>query len=892
MSDPSTARHPFEVLAEEFAERCRRGEQPPVTEYTARHPELADRIRTLFPTVQFMEDMKRHRSMGLPVPIASRMPERLGEFRILREVGRGGMGIVYEAEQESLGRHVAVKVLTAQALLDVDQLRRFHREAQTMARLHHTNIVPLFGVGEHEGMPYLVMQFIDGRGLDEVIASGEWLVAGADRVPPATRWRQAATIAVQVADALRYAHGQGTVHRDIKPSNLLLDARGTVWVTDFGLAKLIEHDDLTRPGETAGTLRYMAPERFQGQSDARGDVYSLGLTLYELLTLRPAFEESDRRQLIRRVMEEEPLSPRKLDPEIPRDLETIVLRAIARDPAHRYRSALELAEDLHRFLDDKPVMARRVGPIERVWRWCRRNPAVACLTAIAASLLLLVALVASVAYVQTRAALSREAMLHQQAEVQRERAETNLELARIANVRGSEQHQEAIGQRRRAEANLALALRAFEEIFAQATRRDLVRDTTDPDTDDSQAEPACPPVASPELAVLLQNLLKFYDKFGERNRADPRLQREIARAYRRVGDIQQRLGQFESAEAAYRRALSFYEDTTSGKPPSGDNTRETAAIHNELGRVLQMTGRNAEAEREHRLALRILRDHEQTQAIRYELARTQNILGSLRGKIGRWEQGEQNHRRALELIEGLRQEDATNPDYRLAQARSYMNLASALAFRGPRQEAATSQRTAISLLEELAADFPTFPDYRYELSDVLMRSSVSRRPQSSAEVDPKLRRATELATDLAITYPAVPEYQALRARSLQRLGQSLQNSGKTSEAEPLQAQAVELHRSLVRQFPTVPIYHLYFAEACQSRAVVLLRRGELADSCALLRDAIDAQQQYLKGTPNNRFGRHTLAHQYQDLAEVLRRQGEQAQAEEAARKAERARKGP
>ena len=448
MSDSSSARHPLEVLAAEFVERYRRGEKPSLTEYTARHPDLAQRIHSLFPTVRMMEDLKRGRGPAALPGVPTRIPERMGEFRIVREVGRGGMGIVYEAEQESLGRHVAVKVLTAQALLDADQLRRFHREAQTMARLHHTNIVPLFGVGEHEGMPYLVMQFIDGRGLDEVVASGVFHVAGTDQLPLATRWQQAASLGLQVAEALRYAHAQGTVHRDIKPSNLLLDGRGTVWITDFGLACMVEHDDLTRSGETSGTLRYMAPERFHGQSDARGDIYSLGLTLYELLALRPAFAETDRGQLVRRVMEEEPLPPRKHDPAIPRDLETIVLRAIARDPAHRYRSAGELADDLRRFLEDKPVLARRTNPVARLWRCCRRNPAIASLTAVAVCLLLVAALVASVAYVQTSAALDREAALRQQAEEHRSQAEANLELVRTAIARETEQHLEAIGQRK------------------------------------------------------------------------------------------------------------------------------------------------------------------------------------------------------------------------------------------------------------------------------------------------------------------------------------------------------------------------------------------------------------------------------------------------------------
>src|SRR5207244_1327965 len=203
-----------------------------------------------------------------------------------------------------------------------------------------------------------------------------------------TYWQSVARIGVQVADALEYAHRQGIQHRDIKPSNLLLDTTGTVWVTDFGLAKADDRQNLTHTGDILGTLRYMPPEAFEGRADARGDVYSLGLTLYELLALRPAFDESDRHRLIRQVSEVEPAPLRKVRPDLPRDLETIVHKAIDREPAHRYQTAGDLAADLQRFIDDEPIYARRLTARERAWRWCRRNPVVAGLTAAVVFLLL------------------------------------------------------------------------------------------------------------------------------------------------------------------------------------------------------------------------------------------------------------------------------------------------------------------------------------------------------------------------------------------------------------------------------------------------------------------------------------------------------------------------
>jgi WD40 repeat protein/serine/threonine protein kinase/tetratricopeptide (TPR) repeat protein len=421
MASSTSSDRPFERLAEEFAGRWRRGERPSLTEYCERYPEHADKIRELFPALVGVEQLKRAGPEATgPYTMAGadgRLQDRLGDFRILREVGRGGMGIVYEAEQESLGRHVALKVLPPQLMLDAQRLERFRREARAAARLHHSNIVPVFGVGEEAGQHYYVMQFIPGQSLSEVLAElkrrrqpDETLMTD-DRPPSGPSatslpskantpcsdastqlpfMRRVARIGAQVADALAYAHAQGIIHRDIKPSNLLLDASGSVWVTDFGLAKVDDNENLTHTGDLVGTLRYLAPERFQGRGDHRSDLYALGLTLYELLTQRAAYEDSDRHHLIRAIQQDEPPRPRSLNRNIPKDLETIVLKAIDKDPARRYPTGTELAADLQRFLEDRPIRARPVSAGERFWRWCRKNPALASATGIAATLLLAV----------------------------------------------------------------------------------------------------------------------------------------------------------------------------------------------------------------------------------------------------------------------------------------------------------------------------------------------------------------------------------------------------------------------------------------------------------------------------------------------------------------------
>jgi serine/threonine protein kinase/WD40 repeat protein len=452
----------LERLAEEFVARHRRGESPSLSEYTGRYPDLAHDIHELFPALVQIERLKPAAG-DLTGPFAAPAAEapgreRLGEYRLLREVGRGGMGVVYEAEQESLGRHVALKVLPPSALLNRTYLERFRREARAAAKLHHTNIVPVFGVGEEEGVPFYAMQFIRGEGLDRVLhdlrrlrhgqgapssampsegslahslLTGQPAVPDAEAdngggppdvtapLPPAAPPSSAALsgkrtdaeyywsvarIGLQVADALAYAHRQGVLHRDVKPSNLLLDAQGTIWVTDFGLAKAEGSDELTQTGDLVGTLRFMAPERFEGRSLPQSDVYSLCLTLYELLALRPAFDDSNKARLIDRVLHEPPPPLRRIDSRIPRDLETVVLKGLSKDPAERYGSAEALAEDLRRFLADRPVQARRASFLERLWRLARRNPAVASLLSCVALLLVAVAVVSTVSAVKTRQA--------------------------------------------------------------------------------------------------------------------------------------------------------------------------------------------------------------------------------------------------------------------------------------------------------------------------------------------------------------------------------------------------------------------------------------------------------------------------------------------------------
>ena len=450
-------------LIEELTAKIHSGEAVDLAEIARRYPEHAERLRRLMPALALMANLSRSSVSDVagvralePAPEVGRGV--LGDFRILREVGRGGMGVVYEAEQISLGRRVALKVLPLAAAMDPKQMQRFQLEAHAAACLHHTNIVPVHAVGCERGVPFYAMQFIEGRSLAQLIAelrrlegleqaeqppgeladmSTSTLAAsllrgrfarpdgkpgdqgtattplgpdetdatmptprqgseGSDGTTPrpggaassgsSTRSsayiRTVAQFGVQVAEALDHAHTRGILHRDIKPGNLLLDDQGQLWVTDFGLAQIQGNPGLTLSGDILGTLRYMSPEQALARRvviDGRTDIYSLGVTLYELLTLRPAFDGKDRQEILRKIAEEEPASPRKLNAAVPRDLETILLKATAKEPAGRYATAKELADELRRFLDHKPIKARRSTAVERAWRWHRRNGAVAVL---------------------------------------------------------------------------------------------------------------------------------------------------------------------------------------------------------------------------------------------------------------------------------------------------------------------------------------------------------------------------------------------------------------------------------------------------------------------------------------------------------------------------------
>jgi serine/threonine protein kinase len=544
-------------IVDAFMAQLAKGEQPSVEDYARRHPAIADVLRKVLPALQVLEPPTGPFEDGAPLTVGV-----LGDFRILRELGRGGMGVVYEAEQVSLCRRVALKVLPFAATMDPRHLQRFQNEALAAASLEHPHIVPVYGVGCERGVHYYAMKFIDGQSLAEVIDELKNAKEMNHRGTETTERNQKtamsslcslclcgskdffktiAELGIQAAEALEHAHSVGIVHRDIKPANLMIDGQGKLWITDFGLARTASDAGLTMTGDVLGTLRYMSPEQAMakhGLVDHRTDVYSLGVTLYELLTRKPAVDGRDREQILNAITLEDSQPPRSVDASIPRDLETIVLKAMAKTPSERYATARELADDLRRFQEARPIQARRPTLIHRTVKWGRRHRTLVWMTTIFLALLS-AGLAISVFLIWREHGVTKAALVE---------AQTN--------------YTRAEGQRRRAENNFRQAFWAVEDLLKPFEPGHNLQPLT-------LAE-----VKRFQTAECLRLLAVLSEDASDEPAA--RLQRGVA--YIHTGRVYQVQGDHEKAQKAFRQGIEIFDRLVQDFP-------DESAYPSELGQA-------------------------------------------------------------------------------------------------------------------------------------------------------------------------------------------------------------------------------------------------------------------------------------------------------------------
>jgi serine/threonine protein kinase len=930
--DVNNMRHPVEVLADEFAERIRRGESPSIEQYEASHPEWASVIRQVFEPIEIVEKLsvQRPSSTGNRDPIVPCLivPSQLGDFRILREIGRGGMGVVYEAVQISLQRRVALKVINLQTS-DQDKLQiRFRREAEAAAGLHHTNIVQVYGTGVDGGVHYYAMQLIQGAPLNEVIDwlrqesqstsqnndqsmvsfAGKRLLAstvvsqeesgstcelsktkridtsnttsiepidGSDVVEvlkskvlssnaangfPLAYYRNAARITADIANALGYAHRQRILHRDIKPANLILDKAGVIWVTDFGLARRLDVDGATQAGEVLGTIRYMAPEQIAGGGDTRMDIYSLGLCLYELVTLKSPFD-APKQRLLDPIRFSVLPSPRKLNPKIPPDLETIILKACAVESHARYANAMEFEADLRRFLEDRPILAKKATSWEYLRRWAKRNPALASLSSATAAMLLVLVGVLAVWNRQQHESLAEINKLYREAEDNLNEKTTALNKERQANLR--------------AEANLKLATKAFDDIMENIASRGAhlfeYEELGDESLDFSQT------MLSEADVSLLESLLSYFKQLGAQNDTD--LSSETAAALKRVGDIQQRIGKLEEAEKSYAAALELYRSIERREPITQDSPeaekRESAkwlsqqlTVYIELLLVQSQQGKIWLAWDSYNDCRRLIdseKDFASSQEGRFQKAKLLNCIGRIssqmqarpirgerppsfnprdaKGNVNRatWmefaglplaarlrKEAELN-REAINLLNTLVTESSDKAAYRSALAQALRDESRLAMLRNEKEESEKSLIRSVELLNSLIGRYPDNSGYQYQLAETLW-ASTSRpmgRPPGGPPGGPpganepvpfstkdteRLESSLKICDELLEKQPLEPAYLALKGAVLSRLGQAGGIIGRPQAVEYLY-ESVRLYTGLSDRFPELPFYRAQRIEA-------------------------------------------------------------------------------
>jgi serine/threonine protein kinase/tetratricopeptide (TPR) repeat protein len=807
-----------------------------------------------------------------PLRPGNKRPEVAG-YEILEELGRGGMGVVYKARQPGLNRMVALKMILRAGHVSAADLVRFRMEAEAVAQLQHPNIVQIYEVGDQDGCPFFSLEFVEGQTLADQIGG----------VPQSPRF--AAEITRDLARAMDQAHRRGIIHRDLKPANVLLTNDGTPKITDFGLAKRYADDDTgqTRTGAIMGTPSYMAPEQAAGKTKDTGpaaDIYSLGAILYDLLAGRPPFRGVTVLDTLQQVRSLEPVPPRRLDMKVPRDLETICLKCLQKEPSKRYANAGDLAEDLRRFLAGEPIQARPTPLWERGVKWARRHPAAATLigvsTVAAVSLLVVGGLWLDTA---RRAAEEREQEQAERADLERQRAREALALKNAADQarkRAVEQQhlaeqaqQKAQREYQRAEANFRQARAAVDQML----------------TGVGQVRLAHEPRMEQLRRDLLTRALGFYERFLTAKGTDPSVRAETARARERVADIQKMLGKPDEAEKAYRAALDLFRELPTGFAGRPECRRDLAICYNNLGNLLKETGRQPQARTAYGKALalrqRLAAEFPADPDYRQDLSDSYDNLGAAEETAKRLTNARDNYGRALALQQQLTDEFPNRPSYHRQLARRHNNLGQVLGALDQVREATQHFHKAQAILQKLVGDQPPAPEYRQELAasfDHMGYLERSRRPRA-AEV--AYRRALDMRQALTADYPGVPSYREELAEGFNQLAVVLQARGRRQEADAAFGKALAIQEKLAADFPRLPEFRRKLGSAYNNRGNLLLTAHRLKDAERFYDRALGLFSQLAKEFPSVADYQHEQASTQVNLGVLWYAAADHAKAEQA-----------
>ncbi|MCR9199946.1 MAG: serine/threonine protein kinase [Planctomycetaceae bacterium] len=878
-SPEASSRSPLSVeeLVEQTLARQKAGEAVSMGQLIADYPALADQIRDVWPALEALQSLSSDWKQSVSRKrTGMQLPCQLGPYRLEREIGRGGMGVVYEAQHGQLQRRVAVKVLSGQAVHADKGLERFLREARSAARLHHTNIIPVFNFGEQDGLYFIAMQLIRGAALDRVIGrlrrDGDLVGADAETShnlleAPAEEcdipdygtdafWRFVASAGVQAAQAVHYAHSQSTIHRDLKPANLLLDQDGTVWIADFGLAMQSDTGHWSQTNSLAGTLRYLSPEQFQGTCNEASDQYGLGVTLYELLTLKAATgDTTTQAEVMRAIAESRIATPRSVNAQVPIDLETIVMKAVSREPADRYADCGQLADDLQRFLEGRSVLARPPGALEQLTKWSRRNPLLAASICVSALSLLLVAGIAVVGY-----SLERQARLAEQ--------QTELEKS-SAIIKSRESLDEALDE--------------FSGSGDSASRDQDVLSTS---------------VLTPETAETLGYAFGLYREFVERAGASPEDMAWTIATRKRFGDFSQRLNDFEAATVEYEAALREWDVlVATATAEQLTSLRLTiAAIYNELGTCLLFLGQPDASARWHARAQSALEQLDIDSAdVRYELARThflasrklrpgESPLNSLSARAneppdrsgrrpprsggpmpgvwrhlipgrtsrpeprdaGRFEMEMSSKQRtqlerAIALLETGAEAPSVRARFLLAQCYAGLSMGR---FTNPSRQTEDAGEEADRRLSDLHEEYPDAPAITAKLAELLAevdtRSLQMLDENTLREIEDRLADSMMVSQELLVNHPFVPDYKftlvhthskmaaVLESRS-RRTFDRLQSQVLLMEAVTEVEESIRLQTQLAKRYPQATGYQQWLLRF-EGRRTQLLEQLMFGDS--------------------------------------------------------------